>query len=109
MPTQQARQPPATIGITQESEQSELKYFDAGVVGVPTVASPTFTLSTAITPGENGVICKDFDWVGCISSLLDNYDTTGIQMGLKARRHCLEHYTGLAVAPKIQSVIFAQE
>ena len=42
--------------------KSELKYFEAAVVGTPTLASPTHTYKLAMTHGENGVLVKAQDW-----------------------------------------------
>jgi glycosyltransferase involved in cell wall biosynthesis len=42
--------------------KSELKYFEAGVVGVPTMASPIYTFTGAITDGANGFIAGSDQW-----------------------------------------------
>ena len=42
--------------------KSELKYFEAAVVGTPTLASPTHAYKLAMTHGENGVLVKAQDW-----------------------------------------------
>jgi glycosyltransferase involved in cell wall biosynthesis len=47
--------------------KSELKYFEAGVVGVPTVASPSYTLARAITDGGNGFLSGSHEWADKIA------------------------------------------
>jgi len=52
--------------------KSELKYFEAGVVGVPTIASPTPAFREAIRDGENGLLASgDDEWAAAIYRLLD--------------------------------------
>lgn len=42
--------------------KSELKYFEPGVVGVATMASPTYTFQRAITDGVNGWLATAHQW-----------------------------------------------
>ncbi|MCL2470162.1 MAG: hypothetical protein FWF25_00255 [Propionibacteriaceae bacterium] len=89
--------------------KSELKYFDAGAVSVPTIASATYTMSAAITSGVNGLICDDYDWLGALTWLIDNYDSAGVEMGRQARQHCLDTYTPRQVVSTIVSVVKGDE
>ncbi|MBV9293955.1 MAG: glycosyltransferase [Acidobacteriaceae bacterium] len=51
--------------------KSELKFFEAALVGVPTVASPTGAYATAIRHGENGLLAhNNHDWYEQLNSLL---------------------------------------
>lgn len=50
--------------------RSELKYIEAGVFGVPTVASPTRTYAQAIKHGHNGLLCANDDWYDTLSGLI---------------------------------------
>ena len=53
--------------------KSELKYFEAAIVGVPTVASSTDTFKRCITHGVNGMLASSTDeWYTCIKGLLDD-------------------------------------
>jgi len=87
--------------------KSELKYFDAGIVEVPTIASPTFTMSQAITNGVNGVICPDGDWFEVMAGIVDGYGETGRPIAEKAYEHCLATYTSEAMAPQILAQLTA--
>jgi glycosyltransferase involved in cell wall biosynthesis len=55
--------------------KSELKYFEAAVVGVPAIASPSYTLARAIRDGSNGYLATSPEWLSKISdvvSILEN-------------------------------------
>lgn len=54
--------------------KSELKYFEAGIVGTVTIASPVFTLVNAIRDGENGYLAKSFEWDDKLQHCLDRLD-----------------------------------
>lgn len=46
--------------------KSELKYFEAAVVGAISVASPSYTYASAIRDGENGYIAHAHEWLSVI-------------------------------------------
>jgi glycosyltransferase involved in cell wall biosynthesis len=46
--------------------KSELKYFEAAVVGTQTIASPTYTYARAITHGKNGYLARAHEWQSVI-------------------------------------------
>ncbi|HEY2386743.1 MAG TPA: glycosyltransferase [Candidatus Binatia bacterium] len=51
--------------------KSEVKYLEAGAVGVPTVASPTWAFREAIRHGENGLLAATHDdWVRALDALV---------------------------------------
>jgi len=50
---------PLEVGNAFCEAKSELKYFEAALVGVPTVASPTEPFRTAIRDGETGFLAAD--------------------------------------------------
>ncbi len=50
---------PLEVGNAFCEAKSELKYFEAAIVGVPTVASPTQPFRTAIRDGETGFLAAD--------------------------------------------------
>jgi glycosyltransferase involved in cell wall biosynthesis len=78
--------------------KSELKFFEAAAVGVPTVASPTDTFSRCITHGVNGMLASDEQgWYDSIKALLDD---SGLYAGVSraAREYALAHYSPGAIA-----------
>lgn len=50
--------------------RSEIKYTEAGIFGIPTVASPSGTYAEAIRDGENGLLANDSAWFETLKSLL---------------------------------------
>jgi glycosyltransferase involved in cell wall biosynthesis len=53
--------------------KSELKFFEAALVGVPTVASPTGPFVRAIQHGQTGFLAvSEEEWYQALRSLLDN-------------------------------------
>ena len=71
--------------------KSELKYFEAGVVGTISIASPTFTFRKAIRDGVNGYLAHTFDWanrIGRAADQLPNYRS----MAEQSRTHSRQRY-----------------
>jgi glycosyltransferase involved in cell wall biosynthesis len=46
--------------------KSELKYFEAAVVGTQSIASPTYTYARAIRHGQNGYLAQAHQWLAAI-------------------------------------------
>lgn len=91
--------------------KSELKYFEAAIVGVPTVASPTDTFQRVIISGANGVLAStQQEWYHAIKRLIDDqryYD----QIRSEALQHTLRNYSPKAIADeaaKVYTSIFNQ-
>ncbi|MFT9056056.1 MAG: glycosyltransferase [Ethanoligenens sp.] len=78
--------------------KSELKYFEAALVGVPTVASPTDTFCKCIRSGENGLLAETEDeWYAAVRSLIEREDLrTRIRRAAKA--DALARYTPPSIA-----------
>jgi glycosyltransferase involved in cell wall biosynthesis len=51
--------------------KSELKYFEAAIVGTISVASPIFTFRAAIRDGENGYLASAHEWEAKIRAVLE--------------------------------------
>lgn len=52
--------------------KSELKYFEAGIVGTVSIASPTYVYVNAIRDGHNGFLANTYEWAEKIEQLLNN-------------------------------------
>jgi len=53
--------------------KSEIKYTEAALVGVPTIASPIQAFRYAIKPGETGLLAADHDaWVAALTQLIES-------------------------------------
>jgi glycosyltransferase involved in cell wall biosynthesis len=55
--------------------KSELKYFEAGIVGTVTVASPIFTYARAIRDKENGFLARSYEWYDKLSTLVTEIES----------------------------------
>jgi len=54
--------------------KSELKYFEAAIVGTLSIASPSYTYSSAIRHGENGYLAQAHQWTSIIQMAIDNLE-----------------------------------
>lgn len=54
--------------------KSELKYFEAGIVGTVTIASPVFTYTHAIRDGENGYLATSTEWYEKMQNVISAMD-----------------------------------
>ena len=69
--------------------KSELKYFEAAAVGIPTLASATETYRRAIQDGVNGRLASSpEEWVAALDELVGNAALRR-QLGRSARSHAL--------------------
>lgn len=78
---------------TFNEAKSNIKYLEAAVFAIPTVASPTQPFYQAINSGENGFICGDKQqWLDALKRLVENADFR-CAMGAKAKQQALETYS----------------
>lgn len=72
--------------------KSSLKFFEAGVVGVPTVASPTEPFVASIKQARNGYVAADSEaWHAAINTLLNREVAT--RVGNAARETAIEKHS----------------
>lgn len=72
--------------------KSELKYFDAALMCVPTIASPTQPFLVAIRHGVNGFLAGTMDeWFNCLENLFRDRNLPK-RIGLNARRYVLSYF-----------------
>ncbi|MEM9245455.1 MAG: glycosyltransferase, partial [Cyanobacteria bacterium P01_F01_bin.153] len=72
--------------------KSELKFVEAGLMGVPTVASKWGPYEQTITSGHNGWLCEtEADWVEGLSQLIENPDLRQ-QLGGTAQTDVRDRY-----------------
>lgn len=78
--------------------KSELKYFEAGLLGVPTVASRVGGFIDAIRNGENGFLCSSpEEWVRALDRLVADRAERN-RIGEAAKKDALGRYTSRAAA-----------
>ena len=72
--------------------KSEIKYMEAALVRVPTVASPTSAFAHAIASGENGFLAASvLEWQAAMSQLVEQTDLRQ-QMGSRAYADVITRY-----------------
>ena len=78
--------------------KSSLKYFEAAVLGVPTVASDLEPYRKSIAHSENGYLCRtEEEWFHCIARLIED-PSLREKMGSMARKDALINWTTRAGA-----------
>lgn len=82
--------------------KSEIKYMEAALLHVPTIASPTDAFQYAIRPGENGLLAGD--WLNCIGELVAQPDRRR-EMGEKAYADVLARYHPLERASELVNTL----
>ncbi len=84
---------PLEIGNPFCEAKSELKWFEAGLLAVPTVAAATGTFREVITDGIDGFVAgTTAEWIEKLSRLVED-ETLRKTMGEKARITVLQKYT----------------
>ncbi len=84
---------PLEIGNPFCESKSELKFFEAGIVSVPTVATATRTFREAIADGTDGFVASSTDeWVEKVGALIADSELR-VRLGRAARETALEEYT----------------
>ncbi len=74
--------------------KSELKFFDAALVGTPTIASPTFAFRGVMNHGENGFLCRGGEWSANLRALAGMDPEQRRAVAERARGEVLRRYTG---------------
>jgi O-antigen biosynthesis protein len=81
--------------------KSEIKYMEAAMVGVPTLASPTDAYAYAIRSGENGFLANSQDeWVETLSALVEDASLR-LRVGATAQQSVLAQYHPAARAHEL--------
>lgn len=83
---------PLVIDNPFAQSKSEIKYMEAALLRVPTVASPTGAFQYAIRSGENGYLADTpAEWAGALETLIQQ-EGLRLEMGQRAYQHTLESY-----------------
>jgi glycosyltransferase involved in cell wall biosynthesis len=84
--------------------KSELKYFHAGILKIPTVASATDAFRYAIKNGENGFLASNGkEWYSSLRALIED-SSLRKSMGEKAFIHVRDTYMPEILATKVRSI-----
>jgi len=99
---------PLEIGNPFCEAKSELKYFEAALVEVPTVASRTEVFRDAITDGVTGFLASNPDeWRSALETLLERSELRR-RIGASARAHVLGAYGPANLASQTMSSLGIQ-
>lgn len=83
--------------------KSNLKYYEAAIVRVPTVATPTGPFAQSIRHGENGLLAQTQDeWYQALRLLIEN-PSIRRQIGEQAYQHAIQNYGPKIVAADAQA------
>ena len=92
--------------------KSELKYYEAAIVGTVSITSPTTTYRAVIDDGQNGLLAEPPEWedkmMGLIEDLLGDRSAY-LGMARAAHDHAIENYSPERVVPSIERAIGASE
>ena len=85
--------------------KSEIKFVEAGALGLPVVASDIAPFRDSITHGEDGFLAADEgDWSRYLSLLVEQPQLRA-QIGEEARRTVLRHYNAHARAADLATIL----
>ncbi|KJK25726.1 hypothetical protein UB46_03475 [Burkholderiaceae bacterium 16] len=95
---------PLDLGSVFCHGKSELKFFEAGLLGIPTVASATDTFARAIDSDVNGyALTAQQEWKDKLSKLIASRELRR-EIGAKARETALAHFAIQEVARTARDV-----
>jgi glycosyltransferase involved in cell wall biosynthesis len=87
--------------------KSEIKFVEAALLGIPTVASRIDPFEQAITPGVDGLLAGNTaEWVDALDTLICQ-PTDRTELGQAARRTVADRYTTTARAAQLAATLTA--
>lgn len=112
---QRLRQADINIAILEQDVftdcKSELKWFEAGVFGIPSVVTPTATYRHVLHPEDDVLFAVTTeDWIRQINRLVESASLRR-QIGESARQHVMAHYrpeTGVAILQNLLDTTLGQ-
>jgi len=83
--------------------KSELKFFEATIVGTISCATPTYVYKNNIQNGETGFICKEGDWQKTIENIYK--EKINDEIIDKAKKYCLNKYSPEKQVSNIENML----
>ncbi len=83
--------------------KSELKFFEAAVVGTITCATPTYAYKNSIQDKQTGFLCEEGQWYPTLEAIYKN--DVPHDMVARARDYCLEKYAPQKQVSRIEGVL----
>lgn len=85
--------------------KSEIKYMEAGLLGIPTIASPTPAFQHAISSGINGYLANSSkEWEQFLRTLIEN-PALRMEIGQEAIKHVFDQYSPQKRASEIVTIL----
>lgn len=85
--------------------KSCIKYFEAALLGVPTIASAIPDFERTIQPGINGFLARNsYEWRNALAELLESADLR-LQIGEQARQDTLRCHTTEAAGARLATTL----
>ena len=85
--------------------KSELKFFEAAIVGTPTIATATPVFVDAITHGVNGLLVEGADWELVLHEAAQLREASWKKMANAAHKTARERYTPEVLRPAIEQAL----
>lgn len=96
---------PLEMGNLFCRSKSEIKFVEAGALGVPTLASRIDPYEQAIVHGENGMLAGDlFEWIQNLETLITQPELR-VEMGKRARESVEQHYSPTVRAQNLADLL----
>jgi glycosyltransferase involved in cell wall biosynthesis len=88
--------------------KSELKYFEAAIVGTITVATPVYTFRNSIQDGDNGILACSHEWEAKLHSAIELVRNRAdyVRMAEEGYAHVLRGYGWDGFGSTIEAAIF---
>ncbi len=83
--------------------KSELKFFEAAIVGTPTIATPTHVYQHNIEHEKTGYLCEEGDWYPTIKAIYAG--KVHPELKEKANRYCLNKYSPQSQLASIEQML----
>ncbi len=95
--------PLASLGAFSDAK-SAVKYLEAAVMGVPTIASPTPPFEAAIEDGKNGMLADTKEWARALTTLIEDGPLRR-RLGTAARTDAFLHYGPASQADDLMALL----
>jgi glycosyltransferase involved in cell wall biosynthesis len=88
--------------------KSELKYFEAGIAGTSSIATPIYSYKNAIEDGINGLLADPSEWAEKIQRCIDDLSSpVASEMAEKAFLHSKQNYAWYNQTKLIENALFS--
>lgn len=85
--------------------KSQLKFFEAGAVAVPTAASPTPVFQASIQHGQDGYLVKAGEWEGFLNDFIESDRSERLSVSRQAFESSMGRYTPAMQSKRILEVV----